>query len=397
MDGNILDLSKAMGMTLYQDTESSSITDRLPTGIPQLDYILGGGLPFGRIHEIYGINASGKSTVALQLIRIMQYLNGITVLIDAEGTADPDRARQLGVSIGNNPETDRIFLIEPERDKVTHLPKESLTIEFIGKKLLDILPKFAETNIPILLIWDSVAQTPSINQLEKDLGNKQPGIHAKALAEFVTHVAPLINGTNVCMVAINQARDELGSMFAKVDSPGGHAFKHVATVRLEVKRASKIEEVVENAFGTTEASYVGHIVRFITEKSKVSTPKQKAEAYLMAETGLDFYENIYRSANNAKQYNLIKSSGSWKVYVNEDGEEVFKLYGSQVVPYLREHPEIAVEIFQRELMISFPNWYSPLDNKHLVIDSIPWFQGLREKYEARHKLESTTEQDTVEK
>ena len=185
------------------------------------------------------------------------------------------------------------------------------------------------------------------------------------------------------MIAINQARDEMGSMFNAVDSPGGHAFKHVATVRLEVKKAIKIEEQTENAFGGLDVSYVGHTVRFITKKSKVSTPNQKAEAYLMSATGLDFYENIYRSSNNTKQYNLIQSKGSWKVYVNEDGEEVFKLYGKDVVPYLREHPDLAVEIFQRQIMMSFPNWYSPLDNENLIIDGIPWFKGLREKYEAR--------------
>lgn len=335
-----------------------------------------------------------NSTFALQLIRMMQYLNGITVLIDVEGTADPIRASELGVSIGNDVESDRVFLIEPERD-ANGQPKEPLTVEFIGRRLKEILPAFAETKIPILLIWDSVAQTPSENTLEKGLGNKQPGIQAKALTEFVTHIAPLINGTNVCMIAINQARDEFGSMFGGIDSPGGQAFKHVASVRLEVKRASKIEEEAEDAFGGLSKTYVGHIVRFITQKSKVSTPKQKAEAYLLAETGFDFFENIYRSANNNAQYGLIKSSGAWKVYANEDGEEVFKLYGKDVVPYLREHPEVAVEIFQRELMISFPNWYSPLDNENLKIDEIPWFTGLRERYAERKAMkpkEETTQE-----
>jgi hypothetical protein len=193
------------------------------------------------------------------------------------------------------------------------------------------------------------------------------------------------------MIAINQARDEMGSMFGSVDSPGGHAFHHVATVRLEVKKASQIKESIENAFGKTEESYVGHIARFITKKSKVSTPNQKAEAYLMAESGLDFEQNIYRSANNTNQYNLIKSSGSWKVYVNEDGEEKFKLYGKDVVPFLKENFELAKEIYQREIMISFPHWYAPLDNENLIIDSIPWFSGLREKYEEKHKLELAEE------
>ncbi len=388
-DAAKIDLSKELGVTQYRDTDYSLVVDILPTGIPQLDYILGGGFPFGRINEVYGAEGSGKSTVALQLIRIMQYLGAYSLLADVEGTADPTRAADLGVSLSGDANNDRVYLIEPERDRKTGLMKEPMTVEWLGKRLKEILPRLAETKEPILLIWDSAAQTPSINELEsKDNGfGRQPGIKAKALTTFSSQIAPLIKDTNVCFIVVNQARDNFGNTFvgAPPESPGGRAFKHVASVRLLVAQSTKISDNITDAYGNAIESYVGHNVRFKTEKSKVSTPHQSAIAYLLSATGLNMEENIYRSANNTGQYNLMQSKGSRKVYVDLNGETVMNCYGKDVVPFLKENFDIAKEIFQREIMISFPEWYAPLDNKNLIIDNIPWYKGLRERYEEQKK------------
>ena len=281
VEAGTIDLTKELGLTSFRDTKFSSVADRLPTMIPQLDYILGGGLPFGRMVEVIGKNSSGKSTFAVHLTKIAQMLNVPTLWIDVEGTADPDRLAELGV----NPDAGDVFMVEPALKKDG--TKDTMTVERVAEELQRILPVINKTGKPILIIWDSVAQTAAEKEIERGVGNQQPGIKAKAMAQFSQIIAPLMTNSKALFVAINQARDEMGSMFGGIDSPGGHALHHWASLRLEVQKASKIENSEVNAFGVEEKSYIGHIMRIKTLKSKVSRPQQKAEMYLMADSGLD--------------------------------------------------------------------------------------------------------------
>lgn len=208
---NELDFSKEVGITVYRDVEHSAVLNRLPTMIPQLDYILGGGLPFGRMVEIIGKNSSGKSTYAVAMTRICQWLGVPCVWIDVEGTADPTRLAELGVDFSAG----GVYMVEPDKKK-----NEVMTIELVAKKLETVVGAFSKNGKPLVIIWDSVAQTPAQTELDRGVGDKQPGISAKALTQFSKVIAPLMNDAQVLFMAINQARDEMGSMFGGIESPG---------------------------------------------------------------------------------------------------------------------------------------------------------------------------------
>lgn len=400
VEAGVIDLSKELGLTLYGDVENSAVLNRLPTMIPHLDYALAGGLPFGRMVEVIGKNSSGKSTFAVAMTKIAQLLEVPVVWIDIEKTADPERLAQLGVDFGTKEEPKGVFMIEPKevRNPKTGLVEtEALTIEKVAEELERTIPKLTATGSPCVIIWDSVAQTATQTELERGVGDKQPGIKAKALSQFASIIAPLMTNSQVLFLAINQARDEMGSMFGGIDSPGGHALHHWASLRLEVQKASKIEDKVRNAFGVEEKSYVGHIMRIKTIKSKVSRPQQKAEMYLMAETGLNFEENVYRAclATN-KQYGLI-SGGTWKTYKALDGQEYKFNSDKNWVAFLQspEGAPILQELFGRMMAISFPNGYAPYSNKAVDIRKIPMYKAV-ENYQTMYGAEPETEQPVVE-
>jgi len=170
VEAGTIDLTKELGLTSFRDTKFSSVADRLPTMIPQLDYILGGGLPFGRMVEVIGKNSSGKSTFAVHLTKIAQLLKVPTLWIDVEGTADPDRLAELGV----DPDAGDVFMVEPALKKDG--TKDTMTVERVAEELQRILPVINKTGKPILIIWDSVAQTAAEKEIERGVGNQQPGL-----------------------------------------------------------------------------------------------------------------------------------------------------------------------------------------------------------------------------
>lgn len=170
VEAGTIDLTKELGLTSFRDTKFSSVADRLPTMIPQLDYILGGGLPFGRMVEVIGLNSSGKSTFAVHLTKIAQLLKVPTLWIDVEGTADPARLAELGV----NPDAGDVFMVEPALKKDG--TKDTMTVERVAEELQRILPVINKTGKPILIIWDSVAQTAAEREIERGVGNQQPGL-----------------------------------------------------------------------------------------------------------------------------------------------------------------------------------------------------------------------------
>ena len=374
VDSGTVDLSKDVGLTQFQEANYSEVTNRLPTMIPQLDYILGGGLPFGRMVEIMGVNSSGKSRTAVRFTRIAQMLGLITVWIDVEGTMEPSQLRDLGVDMTRND----IFMVEPDVDKKTG-DLVPVTVEWVAEKLGGLVPALAKSGKPCVIIWDSVAQTPAEVEIERGVANRQPGLKGKALAQFSQIIAPLMTNSQVLFIAINQARDEMGSMFGGITSPGGNAFKHWASLRIEVKKRSQIKSKVTNAFGVEDEEYIGHIIGFVTVKSKVSRPNQKADAYLLSDNGLNFEENVYRSCLSTKQYNLI-SGGVWRKYTKLDGTEVKFNSDAAWVEYLRSeegHP-VLVELFGRMMAISFPSGYAPYNNRDVDITKIPIYKEIKD-------------------
>ena len=161
-DLNILDLGASIGLNLMTDDSLSHVDDIIPTMMPSLDYILGGGIPLGRVTELYGLNQSGKSVLAVHLTKMAKLFDTTVIWIDVEGTSSPDNLAQLGVDPSG------IFVVAPEDGEV-------LTIEYVTQKVKMICDTFGKADVPVLVIWDSLASTAAEQQLKDGFNLNQMG------------------------------------------------------------------------------------------------------------------------------------------------------------------------------------------------------------------------------
>lgn len=370
---NIIDLGQSIGLTLMTDSTASHVSDWLPTMMPSLDAILGGGIPFGRVTEIYGKEQSGKSTLAVHLTKMCQRYGVPVIWADIEGTASEDNLTQLGVDVS------KLFLIQPEEGA-------TMTIEMVTEKMKEIIATFGQAKVPAMVIWDSLASTATEQQLKEGYNPNQMGVVAKAISNMTIQIGQSVNQNNIAFVILNQARDDLKAnpMYPQIKSTGGRAMEHWGSLRLEVAKASQLKEKRTNpATGKVTDEYVGHIFRVKTKKSKVSTPNQQAEVFLISDPyiGFDFVENVYRAST--EQYGLI-SKGAWRSYVTDNGEEL-KMRDKDWVPYLRsaEGRETLHELHRKQLLVHFPNGFAPLDNDNIDVTVDEYLMDLPDYYEEK--------------
>lgn len=392
-DYNTIDLGKEMGLTLLSDSNSADISNIVPTMIPQYDRILGGGIPLGRLTEVYGINASGKSTLAVHISKIATQLGVITIWIDVEGTADNNRMEQLGV------DTSKLFSIQAGLGRLKN--KAELTVETVGEELEYWINTFNEKapGVPLLFIWDSLAQTPSQVEMEMDYGSQRMGVKSKSVTQLVNKVTPLLNDTNTGLIVINQARDDMnaGMYGDPIKSTGGRAFEHSASLRVKVNKGAQIKQASEF---TGKDEYHGHTMRIETKKSKLSRPGQKAEADLLSEWIIDTGEALngldseYVIYNEAVNRGLI-TKGQWRNYVTLNGEEL-KLRDKEWVPLLKENRDLYMELFSRTYAKNFPTKYAPLKNTKVDITQLEEFKSLKDYYEELEKESNVEEPTEVE-
>lgn len=374
---NVIDLGQSAGLTLMSDTSATVVSDWLPTGMPSLDYILGGGIPFGRVTEIYGMQASGKSTLAVHLTKEAQRYGVPVIWADVEGTVQEDSLTQLGV------DPSQVFLIQPEEG-------EHMTIEMVTSKVQDVIKTFGEAQVPAMIIWDSLASTAAEQQLKDGFNPNQMGVVAKAISNMTIQIGQSINQNNIAFVILNQARDDLKAnpMYPQIKSTGGRAMEHWGSLRLEVAKASQLKEkTADIATGKVTDQYVGHIFRVKTKKSKVSTPNRQAEVFLISEPyiGFDFTENVYRAS--AEQYGLI-SKGAWRAYITDDGEEI-KLRDKDWVPFLNSekgHP-VLKELHRKQLLTYFPMGFAALNNENIDVTTNEYYADLEDVYKESPPVE----------
>jgi len=290
------------GLVVLQDSDYALIKDRLPLFLPRVDRILGGGLPFGRMVEIYGKPGGGKSVTTHHAARVAAALGCIVVLIDVEGTADRERLAAIGVDIS------KVLVKQPDEEKGIRL-----TVEEIGTTIETTLQVFKAKypDTPVVYIWDSVGQTPSIVELDKDFGDQNVGARAKAITQFVTKVAPQISESKSLLIGINQIRDNIGGnqMFPTVNVPGGKSWEHYASLRLEIKKKGAIEKTVKG-----KKEKLGHLMGVKTQKSKVSRPFQEEDTFLISDNGLDYEYSIAKMAAEAK---ILPQVGQSYEYVDQ--------------------------------------------------------------------------------
>lgn len=371
-DNTTLDLKELnkMGFSLAKDSTWASVDDRIPTGLPEVDSKIQGGMPMGRVIELFSQPSAGKSTLALQLTRMATQAGVKVVWFDLEATSDNARLEQVGV------DTDQVIIWQPkEGDPV------GTSIENVAESIEGIIKYFHENHTPVMVVWDSIGASSSKATLTGDYDDQQPGREAKAITRAMNKLQPLVTTTKSLMVVINQVRDKMGAMAfgPTVDTPGGKALKHAASIRFQLGKKKAFKRRSED---------FGHLVDFKLVKSKVSVPNSHAEAILYGGYGLNEVVNTIITAINL---GIIKdksagSKGKVVMIPNADGEVVEYPY-FDLLDSMGENPEdyydMVRPIFHKVMMYYFPNEYPGFDNKTIPLDGLPLYQGLREAYEAK--------------
>ena len=293
------------------DPENVVEIEAISTGSLGLDVALGiGGLPKGRIIEIYGPESSGKTTLALHTVAEAQKTGGICGFIDAEHALDPAYANKLGVNI------EELLISQPDN----------------GEQALEIADTLVRSGAVDVLVIDSVAALTPRAELEGDMGDSLPGLQARLMSQALRKLTGSISRSNTMVIFINQIRMKIGVMFGSPETtPGGRALKFYSSVRLDIRRIESIKDGVE---------VVGNRTRVKVVKNKVSPPFKQAEFDIMYGTGISREGSVL---DLAVEEAIVKKSGAWYTY---DGEQLGQ-GRENAKKYLTENPEVMVEISDR--------------------------------------------------
>ena len=314
LDAVLLQIEKQYGkgaiMRLGEAAGRADI-EVIPTGCLTLDLALGvGGLPRGRIIEIYGPESSGKTTVALHVIAEAQKLGGVAAFIDAEHALDPVYARKLGVKL------DELYVSQPDT----------------GEQALDIANALVTSSAVDIIVVDSVAALTPKAEIEGDMGDSHVGLQARLMSKALRVLTPIINKSNTCVIFINQLREKVGVMFGSPETTtGGKALKFYASVRLDVRKTDTLKDS-DGAMGTR--------VKVKVVKNKLAPPFKQAEFDIIFGEGVSQEGCII---DMGVQYDIIGKSGAWFSYNGEkvaQGKEKMRLW-------LKENKELRAEIEQK--------------------------------------------------
>lgn len=283
--------------------------ETIPTGALGLDIALGvGGLPRGRITEIYGPESSGKTTVALHVIAETQKRGGEAAFIDAEHALDPIYAQKLGVDI------DRLIVSQPDN----------------GEQALEIAEALARSSAIDVIVVDSVAALVPKAEISGVMGESHVGLHARLMSQALRKLTSIINKTNTVAIFINQLREKVGVMFGNPEvTTGGRALKFYASVRIDIRRIDSIKE------GT---NIIGNRTRAKVVKNKVAPPFKETEFDIMFGEGISREGNIL---DIAVKYDIVQKGGAWYSY---NGDRIGQGRDKAKV-YLKENPTVCDEIY----------------------------------------------------
>ena len=321
LDGVMAQIEKQYGkgaiMRLGQAAGDTNI-EVLPTGCLSLDLAIGvGGLPRGRIIEIYGPESSGKTTVALHCIAETQKAGGIAAFVDAEHALDPVYAKALGVNL------DELYVSQPDT----------------GEQALDITASLVNSKAVDIIVVDSVAALTPKAEIEGDMGDSHVGLQARLMSQALRKLTAITNKSKTCIIFINQLREKVGVMFGNPEvTAGGKALKFYASVRIDVRKA--------DALKGTDGAYGNHTKAKIV-KNKVAPPFKTAEFDIIFGKGIS---NGSCLVDLGLQYEILQKSGSWFSY---NGEKIAQ-GREKAVDYLELNPEVAEEI-KNKIMEAFKN------------------------------------------
>ncbi|MBU9743593.1 recombinase RecA [Lachnospiraceae bacterium ASD3451] len=306
------------------DTSAHMQVETVPTGALSLDIALGlGGVPRGRVIEVYGPESSGKTTVALHMVAEVQKRGGIAGFIDAEHALDPVYAKNIGVDIDN------LYISQPDN----------------GEQALEITETMVRSGAVDIIIVDSVAALVPRAEIDGDMGDSHVGLQARLMSQALRKLTAVIGKSNCIVIFINQLREKVGVMFGNPETTtGGRALKFYSSVRLDVRRIETLKQGGE---------MIGNRVRIKVVKNKIAPPFKEAEFDIMFGQGISREGDVL---DLAAEVGIINKSGAWYAY-NEDkigqGRENAKIF-------LREHPEIMTEV-ERKVREHYDLQDVPLD------------------------------------
>lgn len=290
------------------DTAGAMDVETVPTGSLSLDLALGlGGIPRGRIIEIYGPESSGKTTVTLHMVAEVQKRGGIAGFIDAEHALDPTYARNIGVDIDN------LYISQPDN----------------GEQALEITETMVRSGAVDIIVVDSVAALVPKAEIDGDMGDSHVGLHARLMSQALRKLTAVVSKSNCTVVFINQLREKVGVMFGNPETTtGGRALKFYASVRLDIRRIEAIK---------LSGEVIGSRTRVKVVKNKIAPPFKEAEFDIMFGKGISKEGDVLDLAANT---GIVVKSGAWYSYNGEkigQGRENAKIY-------LKDNPAVLEEI-----------------------------------------------------
>ena len=311
LDAAIAKLEKDFGKGTVMklgDPKAQVAVETIPTGSLSLDLALGlGGVPRGRVVEVYGPESSGKTTVALHMIAEVQKRGGIAGFIDAEHALDPVYAKNIGLDI------DELYISQPDS----------------GDQALEITETMVRSGAMDIIVVDSVAALVPKQEIEGDMGDSHVGLQARLMSQALRKLTPVISKSNCVVIFINQLREKVGVMFGNPETTtGGRALKFYASIRMDVRRTETLKQ---------SGDMVGNRTRVKIVKNKIAPPFKEAEFDIMFGKGISKEGDILDLAVSC---NLVSKSGAWFAYNGDkigQGRENAKTY-------LREHPEVMEEL-----------------------------------------------------
>lgn len=295
-----------LGDSVQQNVET------FPTGCVSLDLALGGGIPKGRIIEVYGPESSGKTTLTLHAIAEVQKKGGVAAFIDAEHALDPQYAQRIGVNLEN------LLVSQPDN----------------GEQALEIVESLVRSNAVDLIVVDSVAALVPQAEIEGDMGDSHMGLQARLMSQALRKLTAIISKSKSTVIFINQLRMKIGVMFGNPETTtGGNALKFYASLRMDIRRISQIKQ---------GDSVIGNRTRVKVVKNKIAPPFREAEFDIMYNEGISREGDVLDLATNKE---IVNKSGAWFSYEGEkigQGREATK-------NYLKDNPKTLEKIAKQVL------------------------------------------------
>lgn len=298
------------GSIMHLEGDNRIDVETIPTGSLSLDIALGGGIPKGRIIEIYGPESSGKTTLSLHAVAEVQRSGGTAAFIDAEHALDPAYAKKLGVDV------EKLLVSQPDS----------------GEQALEIVETLVRSNAVDIVVIDSVAALVPQAEIEGDMGDSHMGLQARLMSQALRKLTGIISRSKCTVVFLNQLRMKIGVMFGNPETTtGGNALKFYASVRMDIRRTSQIK-VGEDV--------IGNRVRVKVVKNKIAPPFRQAEFDIMYNQGISTEGDVL---DLATEKGIVEKAGAWFAYGGENiaqGREAAK-------QYLKDNPKVLAEIAKK--------------------------------------------------